>query len=368
MNTSAYVRKSEMMIQTYLGTDDLERGDLVASEETENTDALLHAAMAQAETHEGDDGARRETDASAQEGPSDGIQAYLNAIGEWRLLTAAEEIELAEQIARGEAARQRCAAPDLTPRLRAALLADMQRGQQARDLLTQANLRLVVSIAKKYVGHGMTLMDLIQEGNLGLMRAVGKFDASRGNRFSTYATWWIRQAVSRALAEQSRTIRLPVHLSEAAGHLRRATDKLAQALGRQPSNEELAIALGQPVEKIDGIVKALRQPISLETPVGEEGDSTLGALIEDKGLVAPAEAAAQSLLQQDLDAALAELTERERKILTLRYGLADGQHRTLEEVGRSLGMTRERARQIEAEALRTIRNSETWRHLRDYLN
>jgi RNA polymerase primary sigma factor len=284
------------------------------------------------------------------------------------LLSAAEEVELAEQIARGVAAKQRLeAGPALTQRLRAALTADVERANDARRHLTQANLRLVVSIAKKYIGHGLSLMDLIQEGNLGLMRAVEKFDVSRGNRFSTYATWWIRQAVSRSLAEQSRTIRLPVHVSDSVGQVKRASDKLGQALGRQPTAEELADALGLSVAKIESVFAAMRQPISLQTPVGEDGESTLSSLIEDKAQESPADAAAKALLRRDLDVALAELTEREQTILKLRYGLVDGEHHTLEEVGRAIGMTRERARQIEAEALRKIRNSETWRHLRDYL-
>jgi RNA polymerase primary sigma factor len=313
--------------------------------------------------------ARHQELAGVEEGTLDSVQNYMSEIGRVPLLTAAEEVQLAEQMIRGDAAKKRLAAEDeLAPQLRVTLRGDFERGDAARQHLTQANLRLVVSIAKKYVGHGLSLMDLIQEGNIGLMRAVDKFDATRGNRFSTYATWWIRQAVTRALAEQSRTIRLPVHVSETVGQLKRAADKLGQALGRQPSTEELAGALGQPVEKIKSVFKAMRQPISLETPIGEDGDSTLGALIEDTTQRSPAESATATLLRRDLDAALAELTEREQKILTLRYGLIDGEHRTLEEIGKTIGMTRERARQIEAEALGKIRHSEIWSHLRDYLN
>ncbi len=306
--------------------------------------------------------------AASQELTLDSIQGYLNEIGRVALLNAAEEVELAERLARGHAAERQLAEGEPLPaQMRAALQAEVVQGQAARHHLTQANLRLVVSIAKKYIGRGLSLMDLIQEGNIGLMRAVEKFDPTRGNRFSTYATWWIRQAVTRALAEQSRTIRLPVHMSEAIGQLKRAVNRLAQALGRQPTREELALALGQPVEKITRVLEALRQPISLATPVGEDGENTLGEFIEDKAQEAPIEVASQLLLRQDLAAALNGLTERERKILSLRYGLLDGRHRTLEEVGKTIGMTRERARQIEAEALRKLRTSEVGRQLRDYL-
>jgi RNA polymerase primary sigma factor len=356
------------MIDTYTVTGDQELyqgGMQPAPEDIE----LIQADLESAHEEPADGDMPRRALAALDDGTLDSIQNYMNEIGRVPLLTAAEEVELAEQMLRGDAAQARLAAgEELTPRLRAGLHADLERGNAARQHLTQAKLRLVVSIAKKYVGHGLSLMDLIQEGNIGLMRAVDKFDVARGNRFSTYATWWIRQAVSRALAEQSRTIRLPVHMSESVGQVKRAADKLGQALGRQPNAAELASALGQPVEKIEGVIKVMRQPISLETPVGEEGDSTLGTLIEDTTQRSPADSAAETLLRRDLDAALAELSERERKILTLRYGLADGQHRTLEDVGKTVGMTRERARQIEAEALRKIRHSDTWRHLRDYLN
>jgi RNA polymerase primary sigma factor len=359
-----------MTVDRYSTSEDLDLTRLVAAEhlDEEDADTQLQQALEQSDQQLDHTHTPRHGLSASQETASDSIQAYLNEIGRVPLLSAAEEVELADQIARGVAAKQRLeAGPTLTRRLRAALTADLERANDARRHLTQANLRLVVSIAKKYVGHGLSLMDLIQEGNLGLMRAVEKFDVSRGNRFSTYATWWIRQAVSRSLAEQSRTIRLPVHVSESVGQVKRAADKLGQALGRQPTTEELADALGLSVAKIESVFAAMRLPISLQTPVGEDGESTLSSLIEDKAEETPADAAAKTLLRHDLNVALAELTEREQKILKLRYGLVDGEHHTLEEVGKAIGMTRERARQIEAEALRKIRNSETWRHLRDYL-
>jgi RNA polymerase primary sigma factor len=298
----------------------------------------------------------------------DSIQHYLHEIGRVSLLTAAQEVELAERIERGLASAQRLAeADDLSQPLRLALRADVASGQDARRHLIQANLRLVVSIAKKYIGRGLSMLDLIQEGNIGLMRAVEKFDYHKGNRFSTYATWWIRQAVTRAIAEQGRTIRLPVHMSESVGQVKRAADRLAQVLERQPTPEEIATALGQPLDRIERVLEAARRPVSLETPVGEDGEHTLGDFLQDDDLPTPAEFASQQLLRQDLAAALGHLNERERRIIDLRYGLADGQRRTLEEVGRVLGMTRERARQIEAEALRRLRAPEIGQHLRDYL-
>jgi RNA polymerase primary sigma factor len=303
-----------------------------------------------------------------QEPTLDSVQHYLQEIGRVSLLSAAEEVELAERMERGAAAIGRLASgEDASAQLRAALRADVLSGQEARRHLIQANLRLVVSIAKKYVGRGLSLLDLIQEGNIGLMRAVEKFDYHKGNRFSTYATWWIRQAVTRAIAEQGRTIRLPVHMSESVGQVKRAAERLAQALERQPTTEEIALALGQPIERVERVLEAARRPVSLETPVGEDGEHTLGDFLQDDELPTPAEFASQQLLRRDLAAALEHLNERERRIIDLRYGLADGQRRTLEEVGKVLGMTRERARQIEAEALRRLRAPEVGQHLRDYL-
>ena len=298
----------------------------------------------------------------------DSVQHYLQEIGRVSLLSAAEEVELAERMERGKAAVVRLASAEvLNAQLRTALRADIFSGQDARRHLIQANLRLVVSIAKKYVGRGLALLDLIQEGNIGLMRAVEKFDYHKGNRFSTYATWWIRQAVTRSIAEQGRTIRLPVHMSESVGQVKRAAERLAQALERQPTAEEIATALGQPLDRVERVLEAARRPVSLETPVGEDGEHTLGDFLQDDELPTPADFASQQLLRQDLAAALQHLSERERRIIDLRYGLADGQRRTLEEVGKVLGMTRERARQIEAEALRRLRAPDVGQHLRDYL-
>ncbi len=300
--------------------------------------------------------------------PFDAVQHYLLEIGHVPLLSAAEEVELAERIERGNAvARRLAAAEDLSPQLRAAFAAAVADGQAARCQLIQANLRLAVSIAKKYVGHGLALLDLIQEGNIGLMRAVEKFDYHKGNRFSTYAHWWIRQAVTRALADQSRTVRLPVHLSESVGQVTRATARLAQALARQPTVEEIATALGHSVAWVVQVLAATRRPISLETPVGEDGEHTLGDVVPDQELPPPADCAVQLLLQRDVAVVLDQLTARQRRIIDLRYGLSDGRRRTLEEIGRLLGMTRERARQIEAEALQRLRTLEIARHLREYL-
>ena len=298
---------------------------------------------------------------------TDPITRYLREIGRTALLSAQEEVDLAQTIERGKEARARLNDPQLPRNERWRLDQMREMGDEARQKLIQANLRLVVSVAKKYMGRGMPLLDLIQEGNIGLMRAVEKFDWRKGNRFSTYATWWIRQAVTRALAEQSRLIRLPVHLGESLGQMRRTAERLAIALERDPTHAELGEALGLPEEQIKRMLEAVRQPISLSMPVGETGESQFGDFIEDERIAPPEEQASRTLLERDLVRSLDELPERERMVLELRYGLNDGLRRTLEEVGRSLGITRERARQIEGEALRRLRQSESGAALRGYL-
>jgi RNA polymerase primary sigma factor len=300
---------------------------------------------------------------------TDAITRYLREIGRTPLLNAQEEVDLAQAIEHGKLARTQIGElnGDLDPAARFELIQLKERGDEARQKLIQANLRLVVSVAKKYMGRGMPLLDLIQEGNIGLMRAVEKFDWRKGNRFSTYATWWIRQAVTRALAEQSRLIRLPVHLGESLGQMRRTAERLAIALQREPTHAELGTALGLPEEQIKRMLEAVRQPISLSTPVGESGESQFGDFIEDDRIAPPEEQASRTMLERDIFKALSELPDRERTVLELRYGLNDGQRRTLEEVGRSLGITRERARQIEGEALRRLRVSQMGAGLRGYL-
>lgn len=272
----------------------------------------------------------------------DPVRMYLKEIGKVPLLSADEEIELAKRMELGD--------------------------QEAKKRLAEANLRLVVSIAKRYVGRGMLFLDLIQEGNLGLIKAVEKFDYRKGYKFSTYATWWIRQAITRAIADQARTIRIPVHMVETINKLIRVSRQLLQELGREPSPEEIAEEMNMPADRVREILKISQEPVSMETPIGEEEDSHLGDFIEDDNVPAPSDAAAFTLLKEQLVEVLGTLTEREQKVLRLRFGLDDGRARTLEEVGKEFNVTRERIRQIEAKALRKLRHPSRSRKLKDYLD
>jgi RNA polymerase primary sigma factor len=287
----------------------------------------------------------------------DPVRMYLKEIGRVPLLSMEQEKSLAMRIEAGELELQKNGTAD------GRLVTD---GEEAKRQLTEANLRLVVSIAKKYVGRGMLFLDLIQEGNLGLIRAVEKFDYRKGYKFSTYATWWIRQAITRALADQARTIRIPVHMVETINRLIKVSRQLLQELGREPTVEEIAEAMALTPEKVREVMKISQEPISLETPIGEEEDSHLGDFIEDQEAVAPAEAASVMLLKEKMADVLQNLTERERKVLVLRFGLEDGHQRTLEEVGQEFGVTRERIRQIEAKALRKLRHPSRGKALKDY--
>jgi RNA polymerase primary sigma factor len=287
----------------------------------------------------------------------DPVRMYLKEIGRVPLLSMDEEKSLAMAIEAGELEAQKNGQ---------AQSRTIEQGFEAKRKLTEANLRLVVSIAKKYVGRGMLFLDLIQEGNLGLIRAVEKFDYRKGYKFSTYATWWIRQAITRALADQARTIRIPVHMVETINRLIKISRQLLQELGRDPTVEEIAHEMGLTPEKVREVIKISQEPISLETPIGEEEDSHLGDFIEDQEAIAPAEAASVMLLKEKMADVLKNLTERERKVLVLRFGLEDGHQRTLEEVGQEFGVTRERIRQIEAKALRKLRHPSRGKALKDY--
>ncbi len=287
----------------------------------------------------------------------DPVRMYLKEIGRVPLLSMEEEKELAMAIEAGELEAQKNGQSQTRV---------TEHGFEAKRKLTEANLRLVVSIAKKYVGRGMLFLDLIQEGNLGLIRAVEKFDYRKGYKFSTYATWWIRQAITRALADQARTIRIPVHMVETINRLIKISRQLLQELGRDPTVEEIAHEMGLTPEKVREVIKISQEPISLETPIGEEEDSHLGDFIEDQEAIAPAEAASVMLLKEKMQDVLKNLTDRERKVLVLRFGLEDGHQRTLEEVGQEFGVTRERIRQIEAKALRKLRHPSRGKALKDY--
>ena len=333
------------------------------------------------EVDDDDDIEVEKIDLSVPDGVSieDPVRMYLKEIGKVPLLSAEEEIDLAQKMEAGAVAKEKIAI--LESRKENAskeelaeiaeeiqnLQKDLTAGDDAKKRLAEANLRLVVSIAKRYVGRGMLFLDLIQEGNLGLIKAVEKFDYRKGYKFSTYATWWIRQAITRAIADQARTIRIPVHMVETINKLIRVSRQLLQELGREPSPEEIAAEMNMPVERVREILKISQEPVSLETPIGEEEDSHLGDFIQDDNVPVPADAAAFTLLKEQLEEVLGTLTEREQKVLTLRFGLEDGRARTLEEVGKEFNVTRERIRQIEAKALRKLRHPSRSRKLKDYL-
>ena len=301
----------------------------------------------------------------------DPVRMYLKEIGKVPLLSPEEEIDLAQKMSNGNHAQERLdsAGEDgLSAEELAQLKAQLKAGEKAKQKLAEANLRLVVSIAKRYVGRGMLFLDLIQEGNLGLIKAVEKFDYTKGYKFSTYATWWIRQAITRAIADQARTIRIPVHMVETINKVIRVSRQLLQELGHDPSPEEIADEMAMPVDKVREILKIAQEPVSLETPIGEEEDSHLGDFIPDEGASEPSEAASFTLLKEQLVDVLGTLTPREEKVLKLRFGIEDGRTRTLEEVGKEFNVTRERIRQIEAKALRKLRHPSRSKKLKDFLN
>ncbi|MCR4815507.1 MAG: RNA polymerase sigma factor RpoD [Lachnospiraceae bacterium] len=330
---SEFLEQNNVDILPISGDDDLEPDDeALFAEESENE---REGFLVDVENMD-------DTDVPEGVNIEDPVRMYLKEIGKVKLLSAEQEIELAKRMEEGD--------------------------EEAKKKLSEANLRLVVSIAKRYVGRGLLFLDLIQEGNLGLIKAVEKFDYRKGYKFSTYATWWIRQAITRAIADQARTIRIPVHMVETINKLIRVSRQLLQELGREPSPEEIAEELKMPEERVREILKISQEPVSLETPIGEEEDSHLGDFIQDDNVPIPADAAAATLLREQLDEVLSTLTDREQKVLRLRFGLDDGRQRTLEEVGREFNVTRERIRQIEAKALRKLRHPSRSRKLRDYLD
>lgn len=327
--------------------DDLDLSDLDEDDDDENAISLS------------DDLSNIDTD--------DTIGLYLKEVSRVPLLTADEEVELAQRIEKGRISREELARVNVTPERRMELRQNIEDSWAARDHLITANSRLVISVAKKYMGRGVPFLDLIQEGNIGLIRATKKFDYRRGHKFSTYATWWIRQAVTRAIADQGRTIRVPVHMGDQINKLLRYQHQLTQKLGRDPSVEELAEELEVPVKKVENMIQVARRPLSLETPTDDEEDSVLGDFIEDDEAPAPSDSATYNLLKEHLQIILNDLPPREVRILQLRYGLLDGQAYTLEEVGNKMGVTRERVRQIEAQALSRLRHPSVQKILRDYL-
>ncbi len=340
LDKSEMIEEDEYFDSTGLETDNI--SNIMRTQGVATTDPISSVSY----FDQSEDEDQMEQDLTAPKGISvdDPVRMYLREIGRIKLLTADEEIDLARKIVAGG-----------------------NSGAIAKRKLVQANLRLVVSIAKKYVGRGMLFLDLIQEGNLGLIRAAEKFDHERGYKFSTYATWWIRQAITRAIADQARTIRIPVHMVETINKLKKVTRKLAQELARKPSEEELSQEMGISINKLREIIKVAQEPLSLETPIGKEEDSRLGDFIEDKDADAPVKTVAHELLREDLAEVLGSLSPRERDVLRLRFGMDDGRQRTLEEVGQLFGVTRERIRQIEAKALRKLRHPNRSKRLKEYV-
>ena len=346
-STISVLDKSEMIEEDeYFEGTGLETDNISNIMRTQGVTTVETSSVSTFFDHHDEEDSQDENDISVPRGISvdDPVRMYLREIGRIKLLTADEEIDLARKIVAGG-----------------------NSGAVAKRKLVQANLRLVVSIAKKYVGRGMLFLDLIQEGNLGLIRAAEKFDHERGYKFSTYATWWIRQAITRAIADQARTIRIPVHMVETINKLKKVTRKLAQELARKPSEEELSAEMGISINKLREIIKVAQEPLSLETPIGKEEDSRLGDFIEDKDADAPVKTVAHELLREDLAEVLGSLSPRERDVLRLRFGMDDGRQRTLEEVGQLFGVTRERIRHIEAKALRKLRHPNRKKRLEEYV-
>jgi RNA polymerase primary sigma factor len=360
----------------FLSSEDIGAALVAAELPPESTDAVLRLIsdegieiLEPSEDDLDDEPVPVRVDEEAAKSPtSDPVRMYLKEIGRVPLLTAEEEVDLAKRVEAGLFASEKLTTQvDIAPFLYRDLELIERDGQFAKKRLIEANLRLVVSIAKRYVGRGMLFLDLIQEGNLGLIRAVEKFDYTKGYKFSTYATWWIRQAITRAIADQARTIRIPVHMVETINKLVRIQRQLLQDLGREPTPEEIGKEMELPPERVREIQKLSQEPVSLETPIGEEEDSNLGDFIEDSDAVVPIDAASFILLQEQLDSILHTLSEREKKVIQLRFGLVDGHPRTLEEVGKEFGVTRERIRQIESKTLSKLRHPSRSQKLRDYL-
>jgi len=355
--------------------DDAELAAVESEDQKSDVDVKEIDALLREEARTASKNRRAKTRAEATASPgltADSVRMYLKEIGKVDLLTAAQEVDLAKKIEKGleataeiEAAEQ--AGKELSRVMTRRLIRQEQIGISAKGQLVEANLRLVVSIAKKYIGRGMSFLDLIQEGNLGLIRAVEKFDYTKGFKFSTYATWWIRQAITRAIADQARTIRIPVHMVETINKLIRIQRQLVQELGEDPTPAQIGERMGFDEDRVREILKISQEPVSLETPIGEEEDSQLGDFLEDEMLLGPVEAASITLLQEQIDRVLGELSDRERKVIELRFGLSDGHPRTLEEVGREFGVTRERIRQIESKTLNKLRHPGHSSKLRDYL-